>query len=699
LSNFAEISVQLAMKKSKLFPGTGFFLCVFGLSNIFGQLPPTPSPTPKATLALPNAQTGEISRDRLEQSYAKLFEAQRYMLGINRTRSQAGTATGLKLAKQALQTALELNPNLSEAYTLLAEISLSSQSPDIEEAILLATISTKLNTDNFGARRILARVYTIKSRLPTTTLDPTFAQKAIDEWKEVARLDPRNAEAWAFLSEFFDRLNRLDERIAALKKWIAAAAPLETRFYRTILGTGEDLSPESAGLKLGAALIKAGRSDEATEILSQSVADDPDNSVAIDLLRQAMESSEGKSNAKTLELLQQALFANPTNLVLVELLSEVQIRLGKTAEAISTLKNTIQNVESGDKSIKANLQVSLGDIYSQTNLSDEAIKIYEAALLTFGIEKTLLTLDEQREFATKVFEKMIKTYKNAGKPNEARATIERARTLLGKADLFADKQLISFLRESGKKQEALQAVRSVRKEYAADYSLLRTEATILTELGRVEEGVALIKSLIDDRSGVPSAYYDDFSNYLFISGLYAQARRAKDAIDSAQQAIGAAQNEERRQLATLSLATAQHQSGNYLQAEQTLRGILKKTPGNPMALNNLGYFLLQRNEKIDEAVGLIEKAVRIDPTNSSYLDSLGWGYYKLGKMAEAKRYLKEASRLNPASPTIYEHLGDVYLKLGEEQSARLAWQKALNLSTDSEGTSRIRAKIAQKIDK
>jgi Flp pilus assembly protein TadD len=68
-------------------------------------------------------------------------------------------------------------------------------------------------------------------------------------------------------------------------------------------------------------------------------------------------------------------------------------------------------------------------------------------------------------------------------------------------------------------------------------------------------------------------------------------------------------------------------------------------------------------------------------------------------MAEAKRYLKEASRLNPASPTIYEHLGDVYLKLGEEQSARLAWQKALNLSTDSEGTSRIRAKIAQKIDK
>lgn len=681
---------KVVMKKNKLFLGAVFSISLLAGQNVLGQ--PTATSTPKPVYTVP-AQTGEVSRERREQSYAKLLEAQRYMWGMGRTRSQASISTGAKLARQALQKAIELNPNLAEAYTALAEISLSTPPNDIEEAILLANISTKLNPDNFGARRILARVYTIKSQMPTANLEPVFSQKAITEWKEVARLDLRNAEAWAFLSEFYDRLNKNDERIEALKKWMSSAAPIETRFYRTIMGTGEDLSPESARLKLGAALVKAGKPNEAIEVLSQSVADDPDNPIAIDLLRQAMEGSDGKSNAKTLEFLQQAVFANPTNLILVDLLSDVQIKLGKTEDAIKTLKNTIQNISGNDKSVKANLQVSLGDIYLQTNQNENAVKTYEEALVTFGIDKTLLTTEDQREFATKVFEKMIRAYKTAGKPNEARATIERARILLGKSDLFADKQLISYLRESGKKEEALQAIRSVRKEFSDEYSLMRTEASILTEMGRVEEGVALIRGLMDKKNAVPSAYYDDFSNYIFISSLYAQAKRPKEAIGTAQRAFGVAQNEERRQIASLSLATAQYQSGNYLQAEQTLRGILKKTPNNPMALNNLGYFLLERNANIEEAVNLIERAVRIDPTNSSYLDSLGWGYYKMGKLAEAERYLKEAIRYNSSSATIYEHLGDVYQKQGKLVLAKNAWQKALSFSSDVKIADRIKAKM------
>lgn len=683
------------MKKNKIILSVVLSVSIFGIKDVSAQTT-APTPTPKPVITQPT-QTGEISRERREQSYAKLLEAQRYMWSMSRVRSQAGATTGAKLAKQALQKAIELNPNLAEAYTALAEITLSIPPNDIEEAILLANIAIKLNPDNFGSRRILARVYTIKSQIHNTSLDPAASQRAINEWKEVARLDPRNAEAWAFLSVFYEKTNKTDERIEALKKWLSSAAPIETRFYRTILGTGEDLSPESAGLKLGSALIKAGKSGEAIEILSRSVADEPDNPVAIDLLKQAIESGEGESTFKTMELLQQAVFANPTNLVLVELLSEVQIRLGKSDDAIKTLRTSIQNVVPGDKNSIANLQVSLGDVYLQINRNEDAIVAYEQALASFGIEKSLLTTEDQREFATKVFEKMIKSYKNAGKSSEAKATIERARTLLGKADLFADKQLISFLRETGKKEEALLTVRTIRKEFADEYSLLRTEATILTELGRVEEGVSLIKSLMNQKSAAPSPYYDDFSNYLFISGLYTQAKKSKEAISTAQQAFGVANSEEKKQLANLSLATAQHQSGNHKLAEETLRAILKKTPTNPIALNNLGYFLLERNENISEAVSLIEQAVKIDPTNSSYLDSLGWAYFKLGKLSEAERYLKEAMRYNPSSSTIFEHLGDVYLKSGKDELAKSAWKKALSLASDMEGVSRIKAKIAQNI--
>lgn len=663
--------------------------------------PPIARPTPNLSTVLSKnietAQKIEIPRERREQAYAKLLEAQRYLWGMSRVRSQAGVTTGTRFAKQALQKAVELDPTLSEAYTALAEISLTSSPNDIEEAIMLANIAAKLNPNNFGARRILARVYTIKSRLNSGgALDSAAARKAVAEWKEVTRMDARNAEAWAFLSEFYDKSNRNEERIDALKKWMSSATPLETRFYRIIMGADQNLSPESATIKLGSALVKAGRGGEAIGILSRSVADNPENAEAIELLRQAVVNGDGQSSAAALESLQQAVFASPNNPVLVELLAEIQSRSGKTDDAVKTIQSSIVNLGGTDKNAIANLQVSLGDIYSQSNRNTEAVSAYEAALKTYGIEAALLTNDDEREFAAKVFEKMIAAYKNAGRTNDVRATIARARVLLGKDDLFSDKQTINLLRESGKKNEALQKIRLVRREFPEDYSLMRLEASILTEMGKVDAGVALIKTLMSDKKSAASPYYDDFSNYIFISGLYSQAKRPKEAILTAQQAFGTTQDAERKQIANLSLANAQHQSGDFKSAETTLRNILKQMPGNPFALNNLGYFLLEQNEKIDEAHQLIAQAVKIDPTNSTYLDSLGWANFKLGNLTASERYLKDSIRYNPISPVVYEHLGDVYEKQGKSELAKTAWQKALNLSKDSIAAQRIKTKIAKK---
>src|SRR2546421_8768320 len=67
---------------------------------------------------------------------------------------------------------------------------------------------------------------------------------------------------------------------------------------------------------------------------------------------------------------------------------------------------------------------------------------------------------------------------------------------------------------------------------------------------------------------------------------------------------------------------------------------------------------------------MIERAVRAEPSNASFLDSLGWVNFKLGKLKEAERYLSDAARRNPASATIQEHLGDLFKKLGQEEKAR-----------------------------
>lgn len=663
--------------------------------------PPSASPTPRLSIQLTKnleqAQNAEIPRERREQAYAKLLEGQRYLWMMSRQRTQSAALAGAQLAKQSLQKAVELDPTLAEGYTALSELTLTMPPNDIEEAILLANLAAKVNANSYGARRILARLYTIKSRLNRGVLDPNWSQKAIGEWKEIARLDPRSAEAWAFLSEFYNQTGKNNERIDALEKWLASATPLETRFYRTVMGMQEDLSPESASLKLGSALIKAERSREAVEILSRAVADDPENSGAIDLLRDAVENADGESSAKAIEALQQAVFANPSNLTLVELLAGVQSRLGKTDEAVRTLQGTVEKLSQTDKNAAANLQISLGDIYAEADRTNEAIAAFEEALKMRGIDKTALATDEETEFANRVFGKIISTYKNANRYPEAKAAIDRARTVLDKEDLFADRQMVALNLETGKRQEALQVIRGMRLRYPSDESLVRLEATVLTDLGKVDEGVALIRNLLKGKTAsAPSALADDFSNYIFISMLYTQGKRGKEAIEAANLAFNAAESDDRKQIAKLNLATAQHETGDFAGAETTLRDILKQMPGNPIALNNLGYFLLERNERFDEALKLIQQAVKIDPTNPSYLDSLGWAYFKLGKLDEAEKYLKNAIRRSSDSATVYEHLGDVYQKQNRLDLARTSWQKALNLASGVEETNRIKTKLGKK---
>jgi len=110
-------------------------------------------------------------------------------------------------------------------------------------------------------------------------------------------------------------------------------------------------------------------------------------------------------------------------------------------------------------------------------------------------------------------------------------------------------------------------------------------------------------------------------------------------------------------------------------------------------MNNLGYFLLERNERYQEAFDLIQGAVRIDPTNPKYLDSLGWAYFKLGKLPDAERYLKDALRFDSSSGTVYEHLGDVYQKQGKMDLAKTAWSRAASLFSESGDVTRVKQKL------
>ena len=84
--------------------------------------------------------------------------------------------------------------------------------------------------------------------------------------------------------------------------------------------------------------------------------------------------------------------------------------------------------------------------------------------------------------------------------------------------------------------------------------------------------------------------------------------------------------------------------------------------------------------KLDEAVVLIRKALAFEPENGAFLDSLGWAYFKLGRMDEALAELLRAVKYSRrADATIHEHLGDVYFRKGLLQDAAREWDRALTL--------------------
>ena len=285
----------------------------------------------------------------------------------------------------------------------------------MDEASAFAKLAVKLDKDNFGAHRTLAILYTIDSGLREGSLDRTATENAVAEWKEITRLDPQNAEAWAFLSAFYEGLGKTDERITALKRWLSSTTPLDPGFYRQVMGNNEDLSPQSATPKLGAALLEKGSVGEAVTVLSRAISEDPTNTETVRLLSEAIDKSDDRTASVAVDALQQAVFANPDNTALVALLAQVQIRTGKTEDGIKTLREIISKVGEKDRKAAANLQLALGDIYVQSTKYDEAVAVYQNALYLRGIENNQLITDDERDFAYLVYDKITQTYKVAGK--------------------------------------------------------------------------------------------------------------------------------------------------------------------------------------------------------------------------------------------------------------------------------------------
>ena len=117
-------------------------------------------------------------------------------------------------------------------------------------------------------------------------------------------------------------------------------------------------------------------------------------------------------------------------------------------------------------------------------------------------------------------------------------------------------------------------------------------------------------------------------------------------------------------------------------------------PDQPQVLNYLGYMLIEQKENLEEALGMIRKAVKISPQSGYIIDSLAWGLYQLGRYSEAIEPMERAIELEPEDPIVNDHLGDVLWKVGRKREAYYQWKKTLLFNP----TPALKLEIEKKLD-
>jgi tetratricopeptide (TPR) repeat protein len=173
---------------------------------------------------------------------------------------------------------------------------------------------------------------------------------------------------------------------------------------------------------------------------------------------------------------------------------------------------------------------------------------------------------------------------------------------------------------------------------------------------------------------------DDPNAYIALAQLYGDVEQGPQAIkvlQDAQQKFPSDAN------VTFELGATFDRQKRYADAEATFKQLIDRDPQNAAALNYLGYMLAERGERLDESVGYVKRALEIEPDNGSYLDSLGWAYYKADKLDLAEGNLKKAADQLRTNSVVQDHYGDVLLKLGRYEDAIAAFNRALTGDGDS----------------
>ena len=281
---------------------------------------------------------------------------------------------------------------------------------------------------------------------------------------------------------------------------------------------------------------------------------------------------------------------------------------------------------------------------------------------------------------------------NGNTPDAFVLTFSRTAEALQPSHVDALLLSASLLERMGRNDLAIQTYARLLEDspYYHIAELGRAEA--LDRQGKTDESIAVLQHLSQTHGDIAAIF-------VTLGDALRKAERFDEATVAYDRAIALfGPAKEAQWPVYFSRGITEERSKDWPKAEADFRTALKLKPDQPQVLNYLGYSYVEKKQNMDEALDMIQRAVKARPDDGYVTDSLGWVYYRLGKYDQAVVQMEHAVELTPADPTINDHLGDVYWAVGRKCEAEFQWRRALSFKPDEADAVRIRRKLEIGLD-
>jgi tetratricopeptide (TPR) repeat protein len=653
---------------------TPFFVLSVALAAVAQQAPASPksdAPAPAITASKPAAAVPrKVDRAAAYYHYAvaHMYEEQVAMYGRS------------DLANKAIEEyrlAIEADPSSEYLTSGLAE--LYAKTGRIRDAVLEAQDILKRDPNNLEAHKLLGRIY-LRSLgdVQSGNGSDSVLKLAIEQYEEIVKLEPESVDDHLLLGRLYKVDNDLQKAESEFKlalkmdpgseEAVTALALLytdENDYTRAaqVLSSVPDAS-RSAKLYsvLGYTYEQQKEYKKAIEAYRKAVDLDRDNLDAIRGLAQNL-LNDGQTDA-ALEQYKIIADANPEDAQTYLRMAEIYRKGGKFDDALDSLKRAQSMVQDSME-----VQFGFAEVYQAQGRYPDAVQALQDLLKK--TEKPDNNYSQSEKSNRTVFlERLGVAYRD---DNNVPLALETFRKMLALGDDNAERgyqQIIDTYREAKQWQQATDAAKEAVDKLPNDRGLKMVYAAQLADMGRADEGLQQVKSLL---KGGP----EDRDIYITLAQMNSRLKRWPDAEEALDKATQLSTREEDKEYVEFLRGSTYEREKKYEQAEEVFRKVLANDPQNAAVLNYLGYMLADRGMKLDEALIMIKKAVELEPANGAYLDSLGWAYFRQGKYDQAEDSLTRASLHMGTDPTVQQHLGDLYQKTGRLKLAAAHWERAV----------------------